>query len=354
MRNINRKLFSLIKKSKNNFKTRDYFVAGIFAFIILPYLFFCFQIYGKVNSSQDIQYFQIKSGQTVKEISANLSEQNLIKSDWWFRSYVWLKKKESGFLAGDYYLAKNLNAKYVLDVLTSDAETREKKIRIMEGWTNKQVAEYLESEELFTAEEFLTAVQQNVSRFKTEFDFLESKPDNVDLEGYLFPDTYRIYPDADIDSVIGKMLFNFGQKIDANMRDAIRKNGRTIHETITMASIVEKEGLTYSDRRMVADVFWRRVDYGRALQSCATINYITGKKQAAASLADLEIDSPYNTYKYPGLTPGPIGNSGLMSIQATVWSLKNSYWYFLNDKESNLYFSKTFEEHQVKKEKYVD
>ncbi len=119
-----------------------------------------------------------------------------------------------------------------------------------------------------------------------------------------------------------------------------------------MASIIEKEARG-NDMEKVADIFWRRIDEGIALQSDATVNYATGKYETQPSLDDLEINSPYNTYKYRGLPAGPIGNPGLGAIRAAVYPEANDYWFFLHAKDGETIYSKNFEEHKINKAKYL-
>jgi UPF0755 protein len=186
-----------------------------------------------------------------------------------------------------------------------------------------------------------------------EFPFLAEKPAHVSLEGFLFPDTYRLYREAGPEDIVRTMLRNFDRKIDAELRAKIEASGRSFYEIVTMASIVEREVRTDESRRRVADIFWRRYDIGMALQADSTVNYVTGKSLAAVSFEDTKVDSRYNTYKYPGLPPGPIGNPGLAAIRATVDPLPNDAWYFLTDAEGNVHYGRNLDEHNRNKARYL-
>ena len=138
------------------------------------------------------------------------------------------------------------------------------------------------------------------------------------------------------------------------MRKDIKAQDRTIYEIITMASIVEKEVRILEDMKTVAGIFWDRIKYGQALESCASLAYILGESKVQYSVADTKIDSPYNTYKNPGLPPGPISNPGLNAVRAAIYPEYTSYNYFLSDPQTgDTIFSKTFEEHKQNKQKYL-
>lgn len=179
------------------------------------------------------------------------------------------------------------------------------------------------------------------------------KPDNVSYEGYLMPDTYRVYADATPEDVLKKVFFNLNEKITAEMRAEIKKQGKTIYEVLTMASVVQKEAPTKEEMVMVADIFWRRYDKNWALQSCATVNYITGKNDPGVTSDDKDVDSLFNTYKYPGLPLGAISNPGLGAIEATIYPQKNSYWYFMSDADGVTHWARTLDEHNYNVAKYL-
>jgi UPF0755 protein len=234
-------------------------------------------------------------------------------------------------------------------------------ITTIEGWTVDETAEYLEKQGMFPKADFISAL----NKFdESEFPLLV-RPENRDLEGYLFPDTYRFAKDATPDEVITKMLANFSSRLGSigiTADDAQNKkfNGLTLYEIITLASIIEQEsggqGSTTGDlslqdeRNLVASVFYNRMEIGQALESDATINYITGKNSPGVSAEDLEVNSAYNTYKHAGLPPGPIGNPSLGSIKAAIAPAESDYLYFLHKQPSGeVDFSRTFEEHKSKK-----
>lgn len=179
------------------------------------------------------------------------------------------------------------------------------------------------------------------------------KPSNVSYEGYLFPDTYRVYADAKPEEVLKKIFANLNEKITPEMRAEMKRQKKSIYEILTMASVVEKEAPTKNDMAMVADIFWRRYNNNWALQSCATVNYITGKNDPGVTNEDKDIDSLFNTYKYPGLPLGAISNPGLIAITAAINPSKNNYWYFMSDRDGVTHYAKTLEEHNANVYRYL-
>lgn len=233
----------------------------------------------------------------------------------------------------------------------------EKTLRVIEGWRNIDIANELVRLNLPEASTFVEAAQKDYS---SQFEFLSDKPKNTDLEGYLYPDTYRVFASSTPDEIIVKMLTNFDNKLTSQMRADIKAQGKTINEIITMASIIEKEApISYrtgklDDAKIVSGIFWNRIKAGQALQSCATLAYILGVNKPQYSEADTKVVSPYNTYQNPGLPPGPIANPGILAITAAIYPIKTNYNYFLTPSGSKeLIFSRTYEEHLQNKNKYL-
>ncbi len=251
-------------------------------------------------------------------------------------------------------------------------KAEEVQVTIIEGLTEQEVADKLAEKDLFSAADFITA---NKKFDYSGYALLLNKPGNSSLEGYLFPDTYRFSKGATTDEVITKMLDNFTKRLasigvtgkqdfftipgyeDLDVMGGDGKAGMSLYDVLTLASIVERESGDSSnmslaeERALIAGVFFNRIEIGQALESDATVNYVTGKNDPGASLKDTEVNSPYNTYKYAGLPPGPIGNPSLGSIQAVLHPTKSEYYYFLHKQPSGeVEFSKTFAEHVRKKQ----
>lgn len=251
-----------------------------------------------------------------------------------------------------------------VEALQKKAE--EVKVTIIEGWTLKQIAEKFEEAEMFRADDFLKAAED----FDTSEYSLIVKPNRTSLEGYLFPDTYRFAKGSTPDDVINKMLANFSARVSSlgvesagqdfiiagyenlSVTGGDNQPGLSLYDILTLASIIEEEGggkgpmSLAEERALIAGVFYNRLLIGQGLESDATVNYITGKNTPGVSIRDTQINSPYNTYRYAGLPPGPIGAPSLGSLQAALRPTKSDFFYFLHRQPSGeVVFSKTFFEH---------
>lgn len=245
-------------------------------------------------------------------------------------------------------------------------------ITILEGWNVQDISRYLEGEGIVSRTDFLNVVgwprvdyrnQKELPalfEFKEDYDFLADKPKHYGLEGYIFPDTYRIYASSTVLEIMNKVLSNFDNKLTPQMRDDIKKQGKSIYEIITMASIIEKEApINYQtrdnrDARIISGIFWNRLDIGQGLQSDATLSYILDDNKPQHSGAELEVDSLYNTYKYRGLPPGPICNPGILAIEAAIYPIETDYYYFLTTLDgSQVYYARNYEGHLQNKYKYL-
>lgn len=297
---------------------------------------------------------EIPRGAGVSEIAEKLKDADLIRSKFGFETLVWLKRAGSKLQAGEYTFSDVDSLADIVRVLTQGLGARnEKQFTIPEGWGVKEIASYFQERNITDSEEFIRVVSPNSQFPISNFHFLADQPANVGLEGYLFPDTYRILKDASVEDVVVKMLDNFDAKVTAEMRAAIGAQGKTVFDIVRMASIVEAEVPHEEDRPVIAGILWKRLDAGMALQVDSTLNYATGGKNAALTREELAIDSPYNTYKYRGLPPTPIGNPGLSALQAAIYPQHSAYWYFLSDTDGKTHFAKDLDEHNENKARYL-
>jgi UPF0755 protein len=234
-------------------------------------------------------------------------------------------------------------------------EKEEIKVTILEGWNLDDIALYLESLGLFSQEEFIEASLKDY-----DYGFLADKPEGHSLEGYLFPDTYRLFIDASAEDVIKKMLNNFDKRLSNDLREEIKRQEKTIFEVINLAALVEKEApIDYKtgnneDAKIVAGIFNNRLKSGQALQACASLAYILGEIKPIYSEADTKINSPYNTYLNSGLPYGPIANPGLLAIEAVIYPTETDYNYFLTPiGTKEMIYSTTYQEHLINRDKYL-
>ena len=224
---------------------------------------------------------------------------------------------------------------------------------IPEGFTVYEIDKRLSDFNLIKAGS-LIELSQTPSEFSSQDKFVFLPVDNVvSLEGFLFPDTYRVFEKTTAAEIIEKMLDNFSVKYTEQMRQDTAKGNMTIYQIVTLASVIEKEVRTDTDRKIAAGIFYDRLNLGVPLQSDATVNYVTGKNLLQPTNDDISVDSLYNTYKYKGLPPGPICNPSLSSIMAAIYPEKSDYFYFLTRPDGSTVFSKTYEEHLANKRKYL-
>ncbi len=308
----------------------------------------------------------IEEGLGVKQISSAMQAAGYIHSDYWFRTYAWQRGLEEEFIAGTYVLPETLSMKELLEILTSHQATVDSvTVTLIEGWTVSDIAAYIESEVGILSEDFYQLAgyplgddrnsngQTDSFDYSYDYDFLTDKPSAYGLEGYLFPDTYQVVADATADQIIRKALDNFDTKLSERMRSDLAASGMSVYELVTIASILERELLTLEDKKNGASVIYNRLEIGMPLQMDSTVNFVTGGNRPSVTYADLEVDSPYNTYMYQGLPPGPIANPGLDSLIAALYPTDTNYLYFLTDPEGVAYFAATGEGHNQNRALYL-
>lgn len=305
--------------------------------------------------------FLVEKGEGIKKISFNLKKQGLIKNRNFFELYVFLTGKAKKLQAGRYLISNSESIAKIARKVSS-GEVIKMKLTIPEGFKIKQIEERLIEKGLI---EGVKLKDLKAALFKDKFKFLEQVPEDTNLEGYLFPDTYQFLYNDKAQEIAQKMLENFDKKLTLNLRKEIAKQNKSIFEIITMASLIEKEVRTLEEKKKVSGILWKRLKAGIPLQVDATIiyilsdsekypeRYITGKKTTKVSRLETYIDSPYNTYKYLGLPVGPICNPGIESIKAAIYPQDSDSWYYLSTPEGETIFSKTLEKHNIAKARYL-
>lgn len=236
-------------------------------------------------------------------------------------------------------------------------QREELSLRIIEGKTVDEIIDVLVAKHGLAKEDLQKSIGASVDRlpmhpkWRERYPFLKSLPAKRSLEGYLFPDTYRVYRDQLPDALFAKQLDEFESFYKDIQPGPQSEPLKTLDDVIILASIVEAEVTANSDRAIVAGIFLNRLRIGMALQTDASLSYLHGSNRAQATAEDLASTSPYNTYKYRGLPPGPIGNPGKASIDAVLNPTKTPYFYFLTDKKGKVYYAKTLEEHAANRAK---
>ncbi|EKD56127.1 MAG: hypothetical protein ACD_58C00294G0001 [uncultured bacterium] len=286
------------------------------------FLFYRIIVNHPAGNSDENMSFEILTGQGTMEIANNLKQAKIIKSAWVFGYYS--ISHSMSLKPGIYYLKNNMKIPEIADQI-SQGNIQEYKITTIEGWRITEIADYLFKNGIINVKDkFIKAAEGK--------------------EGYLFPDTYRLAIDVTPEEIVQKMLDNYTQRT---------KDLNVTKEDLILASIVEREAKNDQQRNDIAGVFANRLKIDMKLESCPTVSFAKNT-WSAPTAADLEmVDSPYNTYKYNGLPPGPICNPGLASIKAAQNPNQHNYYYFLNATNGDLIMSKNLDEHNVNKAKYL-
>ncbi|NCN25763.1 endolytic transglycosylase MltG [Candidatus Falkowbacteria bacterium CG10_big_fil_rev_8_21_14_0_10_37_14] len=299
--------------------------------------------------------FTVHKGETSAVAANQLKLAGLIRSKTAF--IIMSKLSNLKLKAGAYKLPTNPTPDSIINVLQLGPRAGdEKTILIKEGVNNKAIEEYLKTNNLIIDGSFLkiaTTLIGNLPAEYQKFDFIKEAPKKVDLEGFLFPDTYRLFINDGGEQLIAKQLNNFDNKVTPEMRAEIKRQGKSLYEIIVMASIVEKEVRSTADMKIVAGIFWDRMKNSQRLESCATLAYILGVNKLQYSYEDTQIDSPFNTYRNDGLPPTPIGNPGIRAIEAAIYPEYTGYQFFLTASDGQTIWAKTFEQHKANKAKYL-
>jgi len=304
----------------------------IFTGVLMTYLYL-YQIRPPDNFPIN-QLVTISEGLSLSDVGATLEKTSVIRSARAFRAVVTLMGHEHDVHAGDYIFKEPGDLIRVARAISLGAFGLEPmRIRIPEGATTKEMA---------------LIFSGRLLRFNKDT-FLEEA---VAMEGFLFPDTYFFLPNATEDMVIRTMRQNFDSQVAA-IQDKLDIFGKPLKNVVIMASLLEREARNTDDRRKIAGVLWNRLNRGMLLQVDAAFLYTIGKGTYQLTTKDLQSDSPYNTYRYKGLPPSPIGSPSLNSIEAAVTPVKHKYLFYLADRTGVTHYAITYAEHLRNKSRYI-
>lgn len=337
------------------------------------------------ETSTETREFLIDSGDSVSVVGKNLYEQGLLRNKGIFKYIIQFRGLTNSIQYGAYELSPGMNVLQIIDVLSSGSVTTERTIRIIPGWTIEDIAQYLKQERaLASTEEFLSLCNQPEVFMEESYALQRARDAGLSsrvyaLEGYLAPDTYRIFTNASAQSIIEKLLDQTDKVVDNafyggnDPQVAYDENGNIVdvddpasaytspltqEQAVVLASVIEREAGKKDDYAKVAAVFLNRLERGMRLESDATITYVLDVDRLALSDTELSIDSPYNTYKNKGLPPGPICNPSAAAIQAALHPdmqfLADGYLYFCSKEPESgeLAFAVTLEQHQKNVDAY--
>lgn len=351
-----------MKKKKKNI------VARIFIFIILLGViggiagyFWVINTLKPVDESNTEQIeVDIPLGSSPKSVGNILVENNLIKNSFTFVKYAQYFD-ELSFQAGTYQLSQDLDVKEMIDTLNAGpVAVLQYKITIPEGSNLEQIAEIVEKQSGIPSEEFMTTVNDKNYLLSLQTEYPNLLTDKIfqegiryPLEGYLYPATYEYYnANETVDSIIQPMIKKTADVL-ANYQAEMTERSLDAHTVLTMSSLIEEEATQLTDRKKISSVFYNRIENGMPLQTDPTVLYALGEHKDRVLYSDLEVESPYNTYRISGMPIGPIANAGEESIDAALHPEETSYYYFLADGTGNVYFSSTLEEHNALKAEHI-
>ena len=367
--NSKQEMFNKMKERKGEVKTVRRIV-GIIALVVLIVIAIAgYSGYNYVTSalepvdpeSNKKIEVEIPMGSGITLISSILEEKGIIQDARIFKYYTKFKN-ESAFQAGSYSLTQSMTLDEIIESLKTGRVYREPvfTMTVPEGLTLEQIANVVQKNTSHSAEKFMEHVtdQAVIEQLMTEFPELLTEDilnENIRyaLEGYLYPATYPFFEeDPSLDEVVKTMLTSTNAIVSEYTAVLIEKE-MSVHELLTIASLLEEEATAKTDRETIASVFFNRMDIGMPLQTDPTVLYALGSHKDRVLYEDLEVQNPYNTYVNTGLPPGPIAGAGKTSIDAVLNPTQTDYLYFLADKEGTNHFAKSYDEHLANIEKYL-
>lgn len=317
--------------NKNTLRTAIYGAAAIIAIAIFAIAFVSIP----PKSFEPETIVSIKANTSLSKAALIMKENNIVKSAFMFKVYAVLLSGHRSIKAGDYLFEEPESALRVAYRASRGIQGLPKiKVTLYEG---------------MTAADMGAAIKKAIPKFDMQSFIALAKP----YEGTLFPDSYFFYANVTPSAALDMLRNTFTDKIKPELMN-IQAFGKSYEDVIKMASLVERETRGSQDRKMVAGILWRRIEIGMPLQVDASFYYILRKDSLSLTRDDLAIDSPYNLYKHIGLPPTPISNPGLETIRDTIQPTPSKYIFFLSDKQGNMHYAETLEEHNTNKAKYLN
>ncbi len=321
---------------------------------LVPYAWYARSVSPLAPGSEERVTVLIPKGYGVSAIADLLAEKQLIRSPLAFKVFARLNASESGLQAGSFVLQASQSVEEIIRILRT-GKAAEMVLTVPEGFTAADIDALLASKGLSASGAFVDCVQTcDLSAYA----FLPNGSGLLPggkVEGYLYPNTYFVLAaNFSVQVFLERLLTAFEENIVDGLKTDIADSKRSLHDIVTMASLIEREAITDEERPMIADILWKRFDEGMGLGVDASVHYAVGKPfSEPLTLADLNSNSPYNTRKFKGLPPGAIANPGLKSILAALHPKPNGYWYYLHGRDGTIRYAVTNEEHNVNRSLYL-
>lgn len=300
--------------------------------------------------------FVVNPGDSITLIAAGLQAEGLISDTELFRRYVQARGLDAGIQAGNYILRQTMTIPEIAQAL-QHAEAPEQQVTIPEGKRLEEVAALVSQQTTIAPDAFMLLAQHGwrETTLPDTYPFLAQLPVTATLEGFLFPDTYRLPEAATADDLVDRMLENFQNQVTPEIQQGFADHGLSLYEGVTLASIVEREAVLDEERPVIAGVYYNRLRDGWFLSACPTVQYALGYRPDEGTwwkhqlyFSDLDVESAYNTYRNLGLPPGPIASPGRASIAAAAQPAETDYYFFMVDcsrDDGGHVFSRTEAEH---------
>ncbi|HFI0462945.1 TPA: endolytic transglycosylase MltG [Streptococcus suis] len=315
-------------------------------------------------SATEVVEVEIPIGSSSLDVAHLLKDKDIIKNVDIFRFYM-RSKNISDLQAGTYQFSQAMDADAVIAKLEEGGipvqVDVDAKITIIEGSQLNEIGAVIEANTPYSAEEFVTLVndQAFIDKMINQFPSLLGGLNEIEglrypLEGYLFPATYDYLAGTPLENLVREMIETANLRYQS-IKELVDNHWLSYHEILSLASIVEREGVTTEDRQTIAGVFFNRIEAGMPLQSDITVLYALDEHKEFVTYDDIEVDSPYNLYLNPGLPPGPVNTPSMDAIQAVLDPIWTNYYYFVADLDTgDIYYSSTLEEHEALVEIYVN
>ena len=323
-------------------------VVGASLVISLAAIFTANDVFAFVKDNA-MQQFYVSENTKLADLAKDLDKQGIINYGTVFKAYLAVKGDSADdVLAGEYQLNPSMDYGQIIDKLTNSSSSDTLQITIPEGYSVAQVRQLLLDNHVCTAD----ALDKVLNQYPFKHDFLQDEKPVEEgwLEGYLFPDTYEIYKgNGSVVDTVNKMLNNFASRYGSEITDGANELGRSMHDIVTVASLVEREAQRDDERARIAGVIYNRLNNSSEfpyLQVDASVLYGLGRTSGKLTDEDIKSDSPYNLYTAEGLPPGPICNPGYASLYAASHPESHDYYYYVAMPDGSHLFASSYEEHQ--------
>jgi UPF0755 protein len=307
------------------------------------------QLDAPASSHATVVQIEVRPGETVDQLADDLQAKGVVRSSFWFRWFARFKGLADHLHAGRFKLDTGMGASAVVQTLEGAPEVAVRRVVLAEGLTAEQMARKVAAAGLgISADQYLAEVR--TGSFNEPF--LASRPQGASLEGFLFPDTYDFPMGTTAHQVVQAQLDDLARRAGPLLQSPPK--GMTAYQLVVVASIIEREAQFDNDRPLVASAIGNRLAQGMPLQSDATVAYglhITGREPTAD---ELHVDTPYNTYLHTGLTPTPISNPGLASLQAAANPARTDYLFWVADGCGHNHYATTAQQHEQQNQQYLD